>query len=102
MMSINASITSDSDFKDTPNGLAARWHTEISSSQQELLKFHEDANRITHRFLDKRDVYGKDESKVNLFWSTTQVLMSMLYARPPNADVSRSLQGLQGPFWSGC
>ena len=92
MMSINASITSDSDFKDTPNGLAARWHTEISSSQQELLKFHEDANRITHRFLDKRDVYGKDESKVNLFWSTTQVLMSMLYARPPNADVSRSFQ----------
>ena len=92
MMSINASITSDSDFKDTPNGLAARWHTEISSSQQELLKFHEDANSITHRFLDKRDVYGKDESKVNLFWSTTQVLMSMLYARPPNADVSRSFQ----------
>lgn len=92
MMSINASITSDSDFKDTPNGLAARWQTEIQSSQQELLKFHQDANRITQRFLDKRDAYGKDESKVNLFWSTTQVLLSMLYARPPKADVARSFQ----------
>ena len=92
MMSINASITSDSDFEDTPNGLAARWQTEINSSQQELLKFHEDANTTTQRFLDKRDVYGKDASKVNLFWSTTQVLLSMLYARPPKADVSRSFQ----------
>ena len=92
MMSINASITSDSDFEDTPNGLAARWQTEIQSSQQELLKFHQDANRITQRFLDKRDAYGKDESKVNLFWSTTQVLLSMLYARPPKADVARSFQ----------
>jgi hypothetical protein len=92
MMSINASITSDSDFEDTPNGLAARWQTEIKSSQQELLKFHQDANRITQRFLDRRDAYGKDESKVNLFWSTTQVLLSMLYARPPKADVARSFQ----------
>ena len=92
MMSINASITSDSDFKDTPNGLAARWQTEIQSSQQELLKFHQDASRITQRFLDKRDAYAKDESKVNLFWSTTQVLLSMLYARPPKADVARSFQ----------
>lgn len=92
MMSINASITSDSDFKDTPNGLAARWQTEINSSQQELLKFHEDANTTTNRFLDKRDVYGENDSKVNLFWSTTQVLLSMLYARPPKADVARSFQ----------
>lgn len=92
MMSINASITSESDFESTPNGLAAKWQTEIQASQQELLKFHQDANRITQRFLDKRDAYAKDESKVNLFWSTTQVLLSMLYARPPKADVARSFQ----------
>lgn len=92
MMSINASITSESDFENTPNGLAAKWQTEIQASQQELLKFHQDANRITQRFLDKRDAYAKDESKVNLFWSTTQVLLSMLYARPPKADVARSFQ----------
>lgn len=92
MMSVYASINSESDFADTPNGLAQRWQTEIQASQQELLKFHQDANRITQRYLDKRDAYAKDESKVNLFWSTMQVLLSMLYARPPKADVARSFQ----------
>ena len=92
MMSNSAAITSDSDFENTPNGLAQRWQTEIQASQQELLKFHQDANRITQRYLDKRDAYGKEESKVNLFWSTMQVLLSMLYARPPKADVARSFQ----------
>lgn len=92
MMSTTASITSESDFANTPNGLAQKWQTEIQASQQELLKFHQDANRITQRYLDKRDAYAKDESKVNLFWSTTQVLLSMLYARPPKADVARSFQ----------
>ena len=92
MMSTTASINSESDFENTPNGLAQRWQTEIQASQQELLKFHQDANRITQRYLDKRDAYAKDESKVNLFWSTMQVLLSMLYARPPKADVARSFQ----------
>lgn len=92
MMSNSASINSESDFANTPNGLAQRWQTEIQASQQELLKFHQDANRITQRYLDKRDAYAKDESKVNLFWSTMQVLLSMLYARPPKADVARSFQ----------
>ena len=92
MMSNLASIESETDFANTPNGLAQRWQTEINASQQELLKFHQDANRITQRYLDKRDAYAKDESKVNLFWSTTQVLLSMLYARPPKADVARSFQ----------
>ena len=87
-----AKITSDSDFNNSPTGLAARWSTEIEAAQKELGPFHKDANRITQRYLDKRDAYGRDESKVNLFWSTMQVLLSMLYARPPKADVSRSWQ----------
>lgn len=91
----SALITSDSDFQNTPMGLAQRWQTEIDASQQEMRKFHEDANRITQRYLDKRDAYAKDESKVNLFWSTMQVLLSMLYARPPKADVARSFQDFE-------
>ena len=87
-----AKITSDSDFQDSPTGLAQRWSTEIEASQKELGPFHDKANKITQRYLDKRDAYGRDESKVNLFWSTMQVLLSMLYARPPKADVSRSWQ----------
>ena len=92
MMDPQSKITSASDFKDTPAGLAQRWNTEITAAQQELGNFHKDANRITQRYLDKRDAYAKDESKVNLFWSTTKVLLSMLYARPPKADVARSFQ----------
>jgi hypothetical protein len=45
--------------------------------------------------LDRRDAYAKDESKVNLFWSTMKVMLSMLYARPPKADVSRSFQDFE-------
>ena len=75
-------ITSTEDFKDTPAGLAQRWTIEVSAAQKELAKFHEDAKRINHRYLDKREDFGRDQSRVNLFWSTVQVLLSMLYARP--------------------
>lgn len=94
-MDNSAKITSASDFQSTPAGLAQRWSTEIQASQQELSKFHADANRITQRYLDRRDAYAKDESKVNLFWSTMKVLLSMLYARPPKADVSRTFQDFE-------
>lgn len=83
-------ITSSSDFADTPAGLQQRWGTEIEAAQKELTKFHEQGQRIVKRYLDERDAYGKDESKVNLFWSTMKVMLSMLYARPPKADVARS------------
>jgi hypothetical protein len=85
-------ITSAEDFKATPAGMAQRWGTEIAASRQELRKFHDDAKKIVHRYLDKRDDFGRDESRVNLFWSTMKVMFSMLYARPPKADVSRAWQ----------
>lgn len=85
-------IVSASDFDASPLGLAQRWGTEIEAAGQELTKFHDESKRIVQRYLDKRDAYGKDESKVNLFWSTMKVLLSMLYARPPKADVSRTFQ----------
>ena len=85
-------IVSASDFDSSPVGLAQRWGTEIEAAGQELTKFHDESRRIVQRYLDKRDAYGKDESKVNLFWSTMKVLLSMLYARPPKADVSRTFQ----------
>lgn len=94
-MDNNAKITSASDFDSSPAGLAQRWNTEIQAAGQELSKFHADANRITQRYLDRRDAYVKDESKVNLFWSTMKVMLSMLYARPPKADVSRTYQDFE-------
>ena len=83
-------IESSTDFADTPVGMAQRWNTEIDAARQELKKFHEDADRITHRYLDKRDDWGRDQSRVNLFWSSMKVLFSLLYARPPKASVARS------------
>jgi hypothetical protein len=83
-------ITSAEDFESTPHGLAMRWGTEIEAAAKELTKFHDDAERIVKRYLDKRDDWGQGESRVNLFWSTMKVLLSMLYARPPKADVSRT------------
>jgi len=79
-----------SDFSDTPSGLAERWGMEIEAAEKELHRFHEESDRITRRYLDRRDEWHKEESRVNLFWSTTKVLMSLLYARPPRADVARS------------
>ena len=83
-------IESAKDFADTPQGMAQRWSAEIEASKKELHKFHEDADKITRRFLDKRDEWHKEESRVNLFWSTMKVLLSLLYARPPKASVSRA------------
>lgn len=92
MIEQQGKINSAEDFKATPAGMAQRWGTEISAARQELRKFHDDAKKIVHRYLDKRDDFGRDESRVNLFWSTMKVMFSMLYARPPKADVSRSWQ----------
>lgn len=83
-------IESSTDFADNPQGLAQRWSAELEASKKELQKFHDDADKITRRFLDKRDEWAKEESRVNLFWSTTKVLLSLLYARPPRASVARS------------
>lgn len=85
-------IESASDFENTPQGMAQRWGTEITASKQELSKFHDESKKILARYLDKRDTWGESESRVNLFWSTMKVLLSMLYARPPKADVSRAFQ----------
>jgi hypothetical protein len=85
-------IETSKDFADTPGGMARRWSTEIEAAVKELTKFHEDGDKIVERYLDKRDDWGREESRVNLFLSTVKVLLSMLYARPPKASVSRAFQ----------
>ena len=87
---LSTKIESTKDFADTPAGIAQRWSTELEASQKELQQFQDKADKITRRYLDKRDSYQEDESRVNLFWSTTKVLLSLLYARPPRASVARS------------
>ena len=87
---MESKIQSSADYADTPAGLAALWGTEIEAAGKELKKFHDDADKITTRYLDKRDNWGSAESRVNLFWSSMKVLLSLLYARPPKAAVTRA------------
>lgn len=89
-MDAQTRIESDTDFANTPVGMAQRWDTEITASKKELKKWHDDAIKITRRYLDRREDFGRDESRVNLFWSSMKVLLSLLYARPPKASVARS------------
>lgn len=70
-------------------GAASLWSQEIKAAQTYLEKFHKSAKKINDRYLDKRDNQSGDEFRVNLFWSTIQVVMSLLYAQPPKADVKR-------------
>ena len=89
-MEQTSTIKSMNDFSDTPQGMAQRWSSEIEASKKELERFQEDGDKITRRYLDKRDEWGKEESRINLFWSSMKVLLSLLYARPPKASVARS------------
>jgi len=89
-MEQTSTIKSINDFSDTPQGMAQRWSSEIEASKKELERFQEDGDKITRRYLDKRDEWGKEETRINLFWSSMKVLLSLLYARPPKASVARS------------
>jgi len=65
------------------------WAAEIKASQEFLKKFKKDAAKINDRYLDKRDAYSDNEQRINLFWSTIQVVMSMLFSRSPQVTVKR-------------
>lgn len=79
----------EQDLMDGPRGPVALWTSEIEAAQKFMRKFRESGIRINRRYLDKRDANQEGEFRVNLFWSTVQVIMSMLYAQPPKADVKR-------------
>ena len=82
-------IETASQFGDGPGGQYKLWMTEIEAAQKETDKFQKDARRIVRRYLDKRDANQEGESRVNVFWSTIDVVKSSIYARPPKADVHR-------------
>lgn len=82
-------IETASQFGDEPSGKYRLWQTEIQAAQKEVDKFLKDARRINRRYLDRRDVSEEGESRINIFWSTIQVVLATIYARPPKADVHR-------------
>lgn len=82
-------IETEGDLKAGSRAPVALWTSEIEAAQKFMRKFRESAIRINRRYLDKRDANQESEFRVNLFWSTVQVIMSMLYAQPPKSDVKR-------------
>jgi hypothetical protein len=75
-------------FDDSPAGLAKRWQFEIAAARKSVEDWHKAGEKVVKRFLDKRDD-GDTSSRVNLFHSNTQTLLSMLYGKPPSCVVSR-------------
>lgn len=74
----------------TPRDLALKWEKEIRAAEKEREQFVNSSKETLRRYLDARESqFAENKSVVNLFWSTVQVLLSSLYARPPKVDVSR-------------
>lgn len=69
-----------------------RWLAEINAAKKELKNFHDQGHKITKRFLDKRESGEEEQSKVNLFTTNTQILISTLYARFPKPLVTREFE----------
>jgi hypothetical protein len=86
---IATSVENADDFGQGEKGSAALWASEVSAAKKFMEKFHKSALRINERYIDKRKAEQDGEFRVNLFWSSIQVVMSMLYAQPPKADVKR-------------
>ena len=87
------SITSSEDFKDDPAGWQQRWSREMKASLKQFEPFHKQAEKVMSKYLDEAGTQenGEGESRrsLNIFWSNTQTLESILYSQLPKVDVSR-------------
>ena len=68
---------------------AKHWSTELASFKRWARTFAKNGDRCEDAYADERDAYDGSDSRVNLFWSTTQVIMSAIYGRLPEAEVGR-------------
>lgn len=76
-----------SQFDDTPEGWAQRWHFELKKAKEGLAEFYQVAKAADEAARDEmRDNGGK---RLCLYASSNQVLAAMLYGRTPQASVSR-------------
>ena len=94
MADLTAGVKHESDYatdgEQTPRDLALLWSREMRAARKEKEQFEKSSREILRRYHDVREAQFSDgRSTVNLFWSTVQVLLSSLYARPPKIDVSR-------------
>jgi hypothetical protein len=72
--------------------LAEKWQAELSASKKWLVRFTRNARVCEKAYLDERDSLDGGESRVNLFWSNVQVILSAIYGKLPQADVDRKFK----------
>lgn len=94
----SGAIQSREDYEDDAKGKYAYWCDEIMSSEKQRRRWHKQGAKIVRRFVDERKRVNADlnddstaggMSRLNLFHSNIQTLMSMLYGNLPTVDVSR-------------
>jgi hypothetical protein len=68
------------------------WLNEIRTAEKNLQKWHNSADKIVRRFLDRRDAVEEGMNKINLFTTNTMILMSTLYAKFPKPVVTREFE----------
>jgi hypothetical protein len=83
-------IESESQFDDTPEGMAAKWTIEMKAAEENQKSWTEAGDKVVKRFLDYRsDLRSDGDTRVNLFTSNVQTLQALLYGREPKVDVKR-------------
>lgn len=70
---------------------AAWWAAELDRASKEMdEKWRTSAQKVVDRYIDERSNAATDTMrKYNIFWANVQILMSALYANPPQPEVKR-------------
>jgi hypothetical protein len=74
----------------TPKGWHRHWQKEMDAASKRLKQFRTDGSHVTELYIDEET--NQTEylvSRLNLFYTNTSTLQSMLYGSQPNIDVSR-------------
>jgi hypothetical protein len=72
---------------------AQYWTKEIQQAKKWMQKFHSDAKRIEARYMLRSDADPLTSPlRYNMFWSNVQTMISIVYGRLPEVEVSRSNQ----------
>ncbi len=77
---------------------AARWQRELAASKKWMERFETWAKTCERAYFNEGNSDdagarpGQNRSRVNLFWSNTQVVLSSIYARLPRAEVYRKFR----------
>jgi hypothetical protein len=97
----SGSIETRKDYKDTPQGQYQYWQEELDAAHRRVKRWHKKGDRVVNRYLDKtgadrigeadenRKETARPATSLNLFYSNTTTLNSLLYGNLPTVDVSR-------------